>query len=173
MTIWHMRIAFWITKAANSHSQYVIAFHLQQWLHEFPTMSRYTYIACLDFVNFVHLASLPSPISARRMLIEPFLCFEMDVRISLTSCICMWLHVRSMADVFGFSSCYFYDTYGHSLFLLLSFLGASATMQSSYLNHVNSSSTCRLETHLQSISKIFTSYTTINTKIHTIKCYKF
>jgi len=36
MTIWHMRIACWMPKATNTHSQYVllIAFPLQQWLHE-------------------------------------------------------------------------------------------------------------------------------------------
>jgi len=44
-TIWHMRIAWWITKAINTHSQYVIliAFPLQQWLHERAAMLRYTY----------------------------------------------------------------------------------------------------------------------------------
>jgi len=36
MTMWLMRIACWITKATNTHSQYVIliAFPLQQWLKE-------------------------------------------------------------------------------------------------------------------------------------------
>jgi len=36
MTIWGMRIGCWIPKATNTHSQYVtlIAFPLQQWLHE-------------------------------------------------------------------------------------------------------------------------------------------
>jgi hypothetical protein len=36
MTIRRMRIACWITKATNTHSEYVIfiAFLLQQWLHE-------------------------------------------------------------------------------------------------------------------------------------------
>jgi len=35
ITIWRMRIASWIPKATNTHSQYVIliAFPLQQWLH--------------------------------------------------------------------------------------------------------------------------------------------
>jgi len=49
MTIWRMRIAFWIIKATNTHSQYVIliAFPLQQWLHERASMLRYMYIACL------------------------------------------------------------------------------------------------------------------------------
>jgi hypothetical protein len=48
MTKWRMRIASWIPKATNTHSQYVIltAFPPQHWLHERATMLRYTYIAC-------------------------------------------------------------------------------------------------------------------------------
>jgi len=36
MTIWSMRIACWIRKATNTHSQYaiLIAFPLEQWLRE-------------------------------------------------------------------------------------------------------------------------------------------
>jgi len=36
MAIWRMRIVCWIAKATNTHSEYVtlIAFQLQQWLHE-------------------------------------------------------------------------------------------------------------------------------------------
>ena len=36
MTIWHIRIAYWIPKATNIHLEYIIltAFRLQQWLHE-------------------------------------------------------------------------------------------------------------------------------------------
>jgi hypothetical protein len=36
MTIWRTRIACWIPKATNTYSEYVplIAFPLQQWLHE-------------------------------------------------------------------------------------------------------------------------------------------
>jgi len=46
---WRMRIACWIPKATNTHSKYVtlIAFPLQQWLHELASLLRYTYIACL------------------------------------------------------------------------------------------------------------------------------
>jgi len=46
MTIWRMRIAYWIPKTKNTHSECVIlvAFPLQQWLHERVSMSRYTYI---------------------------------------------------------------------------------------------------------------------------------
>jgi hypothetical protein len=44
-----MRIARWITQAADTHSEFamLIAFPLQRWLHERPSMLRHTYIACL------------------------------------------------------------------------------------------------------------------------------
>jgi hypothetical protein len=47
--IWHMRIACWITKATNTHSQNVIFtdFLLQTWLHKRASKLLYTYIACL------------------------------------------------------------------------------------------------------------------------------
>jgi len=47
--IWHMRIACWIPKATNTHSEYVIliTFPQQQWLHESASMLCYTYIARL------------------------------------------------------------------------------------------------------------------------------
>ena len=49
MTIWRMRIAYWIPKATNTHSEYVIliAFPLQQRLHKRASVLRYTYIVCL------------------------------------------------------------------------------------------------------------------------------
>jgi len=49
MTVWRMRIACWLPKDTNTHSEYVIliAFPLQQWLHERPSVLRYTYSACL------------------------------------------------------------------------------------------------------------------------------
>ena len=42
ITIWRMRIACWITKATNTHSQYVIsiAFPLQNWLQERASLLR-------------------------------------------------------------------------------------------------------------------------------------
>jgi hypothetical protein len=42
-----MHTAFWISKAKNTHSEYIIliAFPLQQWLHESAFMLLYTYIA--------------------------------------------------------------------------------------------------------------------------------
>ena len=49
MTVWRMRITCWIPKATNAHTGYVIlvAFPLQQWLHERASVLRYTYLACL------------------------------------------------------------------------------------------------------------------------------
>ena len=51
MTMWLTRIACWIHKATNTHSECVIpiAFPLQQWLQERTSMLRYTYSACLIF----------------------------------------------------------------------------------------------------------------------------
>jgi hypothetical protein len=47
-TIWRMRVACWIPKATNAHSEYVIlTFLVQQWLHERASMLHYAYIACL------------------------------------------------------------------------------------------------------------------------------
>ena len=49
MTIWHMRTVCWITSGTNTHAGCVIliAFPLQQWLHESVCVLRYTYTACL------------------------------------------------------------------------------------------------------------------------------
>ena len=48
MATWRMRVACWIPKATNTHSDYVtlIAFPLQQWLHEHASMLRHTYNGC-------------------------------------------------------------------------------------------------------------------------------
>ena len=50
MIIWCNRITCWIPKATNADTGCVIliAFPLQQLLHERAPMLRYTYIACLD-----------------------------------------------------------------------------------------------------------------------------
>jgi len=49
MKIWRMRIACWRPKVTDAHAEYVklIAFPLQQWLHERASMLRCTYIACV------------------------------------------------------------------------------------------------------------------------------
>jgi len=43
----HLRVACWLPKATDTHSEYVIliAFPLQEWLHERALMLCYTYIA--------------------------------------------------------------------------------------------------------------------------------
>jgi hypothetical protein len=49
MTKWHKPIACWVPKATNTHSgcAILVAFPMQQWLHECASMLHYTYIACL------------------------------------------------------------------------------------------------------------------------------
>jgi hypothetical protein len=49
MITWRLRIAWWIPKATNAHSEYVIiiAFLLQQWLDQYASMLHYTYIGIL------------------------------------------------------------------------------------------------------------------------------
>jgi len=49
MTTWRIRVAYWIPKAINTHSEHVtlIAFPLQQWLHERASLLRHTHIGCL------------------------------------------------------------------------------------------------------------------------------
>ena len=48
-----MRIVRWITKAAETHSEYVtlIAFPPQRWLHELASMLRHKYIAYYYYFN--------------------------------------------------------------------------------------------------------------------------
>jgi len=55
-----MRIACWITKARNAHPEYVllIAFPLQQQLHERASTLHCTYIACLVVCNLTGLQTL-------------------------------------------------------------------------------------------------------------------
>jgi len=58
VTIWRMRIACGIPKAKNTLSEYVIliAFTLQQWMHErSSSMLRYTYFACLVSPVFLRI----------------------------------------------------------------------------------------------------------------------
>jgi len=49
MVVWRMRIACCISKATNTHSEYVmlVVFPLQQWLHERASMLR-LYVHCLS-----------------------------------------------------------------------------------------------------------------------------
>jgi hypothetical protein len=68
MTVRHMRIACWVTKSTNTHSDYVIviAFLLQQWLHELASILRSTCIACpVSSTFYVYLNGL-SPYSSQQ-----------------------------------------------------------------------------------------------------------
>ena len=55
MTIWRIRIAWWVPKTANTHTHthkqteciIIIAFPLQNWLHERTSILCHTYKACL------------------------------------------------------------------------------------------------------------------------------
>ena len=52
MTTWRMRIACWVPKPTNTHSEYIILIPclLQQWLHERAFVLRFTCIA--SHVNY-------------------------------------------------------------------------------------------------------------------------
>jgi len=56
-----MRISLWMPKATDTHThtKYVIliAFLLQQWLHERASVLNYTYIACL-VISLLHYTLL-------------------------------------------------------------------------------------------------------------------
>jgi len=55
MTIWRMRLACWVPKATNTHSQYVIliAFPPQKWLHEGASLlCLYIYCPCIRLYFF-------------------------------------------------------------------------------------------------------------------------
>jgi hypothetical protein len=58
-TIRHIQTASWITKATNTHSEYVtpLAFLLQQWLHERALIWSYTFITCLFIISLVQSTS--------------------------------------------------------------------------------------------------------------------
>ena len=51
--IGHMRIACWITKATDTHSDYkiFIVFPRQKWLQESASILLYTYIDCIIFIS--------------------------------------------------------------------------------------------------------------------------
>jgi len=53
MTVWRMRIACWIPKSTNAHTEYVILniSPLQQWRRERTLLLPYTYIACFFFTR--------------------------------------------------------------------------------------------------------------------------
>jgi hypothetical protein len=47
-TIWRLRFAYWLLKATNTHSEYVIhiSFQGQKWLCQRASILRNTYIVC-------------------------------------------------------------------------------------------------------------------------------
>jgi len=55
MAIWRIRIACWVTRATNTHSEYVIliAFPPQQWLHERPSTIRLHNLSCCVFIQIL------------------------------------------------------------------------------------------------------------------------
>jgi len=77
ITIRRMYIACWIPKAANACSGYVllIAFPLQQWLHERDSLLRYTYSVCLVVFVGVDVAAITTKVftvSKKRQNLVPF-----------------------------------------------------------------------------------------------------
>jgi hypothetical protein len=67
MTVWRTRIACWITKASDTHSEYVTlaAFPQQQWLHGRALFLRYAYIACFLLSELCFISSSSSPLCLR------------------------------------------------------------------------------------------------------------
>ena len=64
ITIWRMRIACWIPKATNTHSEYVtlIASPPQQWLHErLSIMLHVHFPSCFLLVPVINLTSWSKP----------------------------------------------------------------------------------------------------------------
>ena len=61
MTIWRVRIACWVTMARKTHSEYVTptAFTLQQWLQEYASVLRHTYILCLSCLLKIYVLHFP------------------------------------------------------------------------------------------------------------------
>ena len=59
---WRMRLACWITRAANTHSGYIkrIAFPLQHWLQKSASVSRnmYMYLPCSGMVVWCYRSSV-------------------------------------------------------------------------------------------------------------------
>ena len=60
MAILRMRIVWWVTKATNTPSEYVILIDcpLQQWFHERAPVIRYAFMSCLVFKWFIFFISV-------------------------------------------------------------------------------------------------------------------
>jgi hypothetical protein len=76
MAIWRVRIACWITKATDTHSEYVIliAFPLQQWLHDGSLMLHLCmhFPSCLSFCLFDFYGQECYPGTSRNSQISVF-----------------------------------------------------------------------------------------------------
>jgi hypothetical protein len=74
MTTWLMRIACWITKATNTHSECVmlIIFSHQEWLRELASVPR-LYVHCLSCYFFV-LFHLDSPVGTVTRVLQCVSC---------------------------------------------------------------------------------------------------
>jgi hypothetical protein len=81
MTLRRMGFACWISKATNKHSDYVIliAFPLQNWLHERASMLRYTYTAHLVFSKLFVYKALVIPYDKY----SHFLCLAVSISRNL------------------------------------------------------------------------------------------
>jgi len=75
MTIWHMRVACWIPKAKDTHSEYVIRFLLfncNNGLHQRASILCYTFIGC--FANFCYcLSKIPGNLTWRSSLLSEYI----------------------------------------------------------------------------------------------------
>jgi len=94
MTIWHMHIACWVTKATNTHSGYVthIAFPLQQWLHKCARMLCYIFTA-----SVIPHYLMNSTIFERKQVIEHEVC---DLIFYTFSCLKPFFILRSIKREF-------------------------------------------------------------------------
>ena len=110
MTIWRMRIACWIPKATDTHSEHVIliAFLLQQWLHQRASMSRYAYIACLvsqQCTSPVFIRNVSHPVT----MLDVRLLVRLCAYLRQKAAVCVWfelLHRWKFLACLSLSLCY-------------------------------------------------------------------
>jgi hypothetical protein len=87
MTIWRMCIACWVTKATDTHSEYVIfiAFPWQQWLHEHASML----CLCIHCLSCVYLVLVTA--SLRNVMIFIILYFKSQMIDKVQIIISYWV----------------------------------------------------------------------------------
>jgi hypothetical protein len=71
MRIWRMRIAYWVPKAKNTHSECHTCFPLQHWLHERTSDLLHIYTAVLFCSNLLSVASFCGNSTYWRNIIPP------------------------------------------------------------------------------------------------------